>query len=565
MDANKTLKAKGRSVASMPAQQSLVLKSFQPELDSSKLLEWVGGAEFAKNAAEDIVDLDVCCVGAGPAALTCAYALTKAGSNATVGVFEKAATIGGHSLSGAVLNPRVLYEVFGEGVDFPKKTTITKEALYYLSARRKWPLPVLGPMRSSKGACSVSLSELVRWMGAKCESEGVDIFTGTAVQSLILDKSSKRVLGIRTVPAGLKRNSNEPPDSPSFVVRSKLTILAEGVRGSLTQALIKELGLQPRRAPLYALGVKELWRLKPGAQAPKGVVHTMGWPLNEGGHFGGSWLYPMGEGKVSLGLVAGLDAASVVDVHAELQRLKGHGLFANLLQGGECLEWGAKCIPEGGWESLPSKFSVPGAMVLGDALGLVNVPALKGIHYAMESGRIAALVAKKALQSNDVTCLDEYDKLLKSGFVGQDLKRVRDVRAAFGAGFLKGSLMAGMMILTGGRWPRLSGGRFLSDAEHAKVLPPQHEVAFKKADAVYLSGNKTRDDIPTHVVAGDVKKRELGLMYQAMCPAGVYEWDEETQKLKIHAPNCVDCKATDVLGPRWYVREGGAGPEYKEM
>ncbi|MGD8727575.1 MAG: electron-transfer flavoprotein:ubiquinone oxidoreductase, partial [Gemmatimonadales bacterium] len=317
----------------------------------------------------------------------------------------------------------------------------------------------------------------------------------------------------------------------------------------------------------YALGVKELWELQRPLDR---VIHTMGWPLPRD-VFGGSFMYPLEEKVAALGLVVGLDQPyRDLDVHDLLQRMKLHPLFQPILDGGELIEWGAKTIPEGGYYALPERRSGDGVLILGDAAGFVDVPSLKGIHYAMQSGIYAAHAIFGALKAGDTSGekLAEYDRLVNQSYIRDDLYRTRNVRLAFKDGFFKGSLKAGLMTLTGGRFPgrRIAMHRDVDvqRREGGKVpVTPDSTLTFSKVDAVFKAGNATRDTIPSHLVVGKDIPEDVAKYYACLCPAGVYELEDG--KLTVNPPNCVDCKATDVVGPRWTPREGGAGPAYKRM
>jgi electron-transferring-flavoprotein dehydrogenase len=264
-----------------------------------------------------------------------------------------------------------------------------------------------------------------------------------------------------------------------------------------------------------------------------------------------------------------------------LQKLKAHPLFQEILKGGEVVEWGAKTIPEGGWHSLPKRYHGDGLLLAGDSAGFVNVPALKGIHYAMKSGMLAAETIFAALKKNDVTAqaLSSYDEKVNSSFIKTDLYKVRNMRQAFKSGFYMGGIKASLMTVTGGSFPP-GCGHLVEDAaepktvvavaatngiaaENSAMVSSADKMILSKVDAVYLSGNKTRDDIPQHLTVGADIAPEVADMYSALCPAGVYE--RQGDKLIVNAPNCIDCKATDVIGPRWQPREGGSGPDYKMM
>lgn len=521
----------------------------------------------------DTIPMDVLFVGAGPAGLAGAIELSKLckadpeTANIQIGVLEKAKSLGGHNLSGAVVNPVAFRELFPElkDEDFPFQTPVTKDSVYMMTPTGKFKLPT-PPTMHNKGNYVASICEVVRWLGKKAEDAGVNVLTSFPADALLV--SGNTVQGVRTTPAGLNREKQ--PGSqymPPTDVRARVTVMSEGTRGVLTQAYLEWQGLNPQVPQIYALGVKELWRTK---KVPEGVIHTMGWPLPTDA-FGGSFIYPMGKDLVSLGLVVGLDYKNTnVDVHEMLQKLKAHPLLQEYLAGGELVEWGAKTIPEGGWNALPPRLHGDGLMILGDAAGFVNVPALKGIHYAMMSGMLAARTIFKALKANNTTAaqLKEYDAAIQTSIIARDLKPVRNMRQAFKDGFYVGGFKAALMTLTKGMFPGIKG-HVLSDAAEPKRI---HELDFvntstpnrvSKVDGVYLSGNKTRDDIPSHLTVGKDIPPEVAKMYVSMCPAGVYELQGD--KLVVNAPNCVDCKATDVLGPRWQPREGGSGPDYKQM
>jgi electron-transferring-flavoprotein dehydrogenase len=318
---------------------------------------------------------------------------------------------------------------------------------------------------------------------------------------------------------------------------------------------------------LFALGVKEVWETKRPLDR---VIHTLGWPLPTDA-FGGSFMYPLSSSQIALGLVVGLDYHNAaLDVHQLLQRMKLHPLFRPYLEGGQLLEWGAKTIPEGGYYSLPERRYGAGVMILGDAAGFVDVPSLKGIHYAMQSGIFAARVAFQALKSGDnsAASLGAYDRMVADSYIARDLYRTRNMRLAFKDGFYLGGAKAGLMTLTGGRFP---GGRIAMPADAsvpratdgATPFTPDGVLTFGKLDAVFKSGNATRDTIPSHLLVGQDVSPELAQFYSHLCPAGVYEVVDG--QLRVNAPNCVDCKATDVVGPRWSPREGGSGPKYRLM
>ena len=511
------------------------------------------------------MELDVLIVGAGPAGLACAIELARLGKSGgtelNIGVLEKAEAVGEHSLSGAVVNPRAFRELFPDlqDADFPFRAPVAREAVYLLTATRKWRLPT-PPTMHNRGYFVASLCEIVRWLGSQAEALGVNVFTGFPAAQLLV--RGEAVTGVRTAAAGLDRDGKPTPggSAPNDLV-AKVTALAEGTRGLLAQAWCEWRNVASDNPQIFALGVKELWETR---QPLERVIHTLGWPLPRD-TFGGSFVYPLEPRLVALGLVVGLDYRdAALDVHGLLQRFKQHALVRDLLAGGELVEWGAKTIPEGGFYSLPRRRAGAGVVILGDSAGFVDVPSLKGIHYAMQSGMYAARAIHAHL--NGGRDLGEYDRLVNQSDIVGDLRRTRNMRLAFKDGFYLGGLRAALMSLTGGRFP---GGRYRmhADAEVARRVSTASAPApgISKVDAVFKSGNATRDTIPNHLIApgaGDIPA-ELAEFYSHLCPAGVYERGE--RGLRINAPNCVDCKATDVLGPRWTPREGGSGPRYKRM
>ncbi len=538
-------------------------KRFQPELPLDRLI--------LRDAPDpEAIGMDVLFVGAGPAGLSGAIELARlaaadGGPALSIGVLEKAASLGEHNLSGAVVNPVAFRELF-PGVpdaDFPFRQPVPGEAVYYLTGGKALRIPTPPSMRNH-GFFTASICEMVRWLGEKAEGLGVDVFTGFPVDSLLVEGDAVR--GVRTTPSGLDRGGEPGPDfTPPTDLTARVTVLSEGTRGPLGQAWRQWQGVGSPNPQVFALGVKEVWRV---ARPLDRVIHTMGWPLPDDA-FGGSFIYPMGPEQVAVGMVVGLDYRdAALDVHDLLQRFKLHPLVRPVLEGGELLEWGAKTIPEGGWYSLPERRSGAGLVLTGDTAGFVDVPSLKGIHYAMWSGILAARAIHAALRAGEpsAAALAAYDRAVDASFIARDLRRTRNMRLAFKDGFWAGAAKAGLMTLTGGAFP---GGRIAmhADAEVERVVGPTDRrtdgPALSKLDANFKSGNATRDTIPSHLVVGKDVSAEVADFYAALCPAGVYEREGDT--LRVNAPNCVDCKATDVLGPRWLPREGGSGPKYRLM
>ncbi len=526
----------------------------------------------------EAVEMDVLFVGAGPAGLAGAIELARlvkkdneAGGGlgeVNIGVLEKAEALGENNLSGAVVNPIALQELFPELKleDFPFRQPVKGERVYVLpNGKLRLRVPVPFTMHNH-GNYVASVCEVVRWLGEKAEAEGVNLFLGFPAAGLLTQGA--RVLGVRTQPSGLDREGKPGPGyMPATDITAQVTVLSEGTRGMLAQSYLHWQGLRGENPPTFALGVKEIWETRTPLDS---IVHTMGWPV-PGSVFGGSFLYPLEPNLVGVGLVVGLDYRQLdLDVHELLQRLKLHPLIRKYLQGGEMVEWGAKTIPEGGYWSLPERRYGDGLLLAGDCAGFVDVASLKGMHYAMKSGMLAARAIFDALKRKDTSAagLASYDALVNDSFILRDLHRNRNMRAAFKSGLIMGGIKASVLEWTNGRFPpvRPSNERD-SDIPRRragkKPFVPDGKLTFSKLDAVFKSGNKTRDSIPNHLLLDRDVPYEVAELYSHLCPAGVFE--PVGNALRMNPPNCVDCKATDVLGPRWTPREGGSGPRYRRM
>ena len=521
--------------------------------------------------------MDVVFVGGGPAGLAGAIELAKlarrdaeAGGNLgdlEIAVLEKSESLGEHCLSGAVINPRAMRELFPDipAGEFPFRREVEQERVYLLTEGRSIRLPTPPTMRNH-GNVIASVCEVVRWMGERAEELGVNVFTGFPADALLVE--GNRVRGVRTTPTGLTRTGETTGAfTPPTDITAKVTVLSEGTRGTLAQAWLSWQQVKSDNPQIYALGVKEIWETRQPLDA---IIHTLGWPLPTDA-FGGSFMYPLDPNLVALGLVVGLDYGdATLDVHELLQRMKLHPLFRKYLEGGEMVEWGAKTIPEGGYHAIPKRRTGDGAVICGDSAGFVEVASLKGIHYAMQSGMYAARAIFEALKRGDTSAaaLAPYDNAVNESYITSDLRARRNMRLAFQSGFYVGGVKAALMTLTKGAFP---GARIAceSDAEMPRVIRPNEpfrpdgKLTFSKLDANFKSGNATRDDIPSHLIVGENVPPNVADFYTHVCPAGVYERDGD--RLVVNPPNCIDCKATDVVGPRWTPREGGSGPKYRRM
>jgi electron-transferring-flavoprotein dehydrogenase len=532
---------------------------------------------------DERIEVGVAIVGAGPAGLACAIRLGQLLEDAPaiaerlgevpVAVIEKGKQAGSHLLSGAVVNPRALQRLFAgrKGLaEMPFYGAVEQESVYFLTPKRAVRIPTPPTMRNH-GNRVASLAGLGRWLAEQAEEAGAMILPETAATKLLVEHG--RVRGIRTGDKGRGRNGEELPNfEPGSDVVARVTVLAEGTQGHLTGAAIRRFDLEGENPQVWALGVKEVWRV---AKPLRRVIHTMGWPLRTAAkyrEFGGSFIYPMGDEMVSLGMVVGLDYRDAeLSVHDLLQELKTHPLVRKLLAGGERVAWGAKTIPEGGFLSLPKRLHAPGLLLAGDGPGFVNVPALKGIHYAIETGSLAAEAAFAALQRGEAPgrrgALAPYDEAVKQSFVWRELEQVRNMRQAFGRGFWLGGALAGAMTASRGRFPpgntrtEPDGEVELIRTDRSKTYAvPDGKLTFDKLSSVFLSGNKTRDDAPNHIRVQTEVPPELARMWVRLCPAQVYEAVDG--RVEVTASNCVQCGAISAKGGRLTPAEGGSGPEY---
>jgi electron-transferring-flavoprotein dehydrogenase len=534
--------------------------------------------------ADERIEVGVLIVGAGPAGLACALRLgqllaehpdvAERLGEVPVAVVEKGKQPGSHLLSGAVVNPRALRRLGLRVEDLPSYGPVHDEAVYVLTRRNALRIPPPPTMRNH-GNWIFSLSQLGRWFAEHAEESGAMLLPETTAEKLLV--SHGRVVGVRTGDKGLNREGEPMGNAePGSDLVAKVTVLAEGTQGHLTGVALDTFGLRGDEPQVWELGVKEVWKVP---RAPRGVIHTMGWPLRTRAkfrEFGGSFIYPMGEDMLTIGMVVGLDYRDAdLSAHDLLQELKTHPKIEKLLRGGERVQWGAKTIPSGGWYSLPKRLHAPGLLLCGDGVGMVNIPMLKGVHYALESGRLAAESAFASLQrgATPATALASYDDAVRSSFINKDLHEVRDMRQVFGRGFFVGGALASAMTVSKGR---LDVGKLhaepdadqplLRSGRAASYPTPDGKLTFDKLSSVFASGNRTRDDQPNHIRLERRVPKEVAEMWVNLCPAQVYEIGTEggdgTVTVNVAPSNCVQCGAITAKGGRLTPPEGGSGPEY---
>jgi electron-transferring-flavoprotein dehydrogenase len=545
--------------------------------------------EFIKrelDPEDDRIDVGVVIVGGGPAGLACANkllalladepALMERLGEVPVAVIEKGKACGAHNLSGAMMRPSGLKELFPDlqPSDWPTYGTVEKDSVYWmLRPNLALPLKPTPPPFRNHDNHVVSVSELSRWLAAKAEEAGAYVLTETSANQLLVADGVVR--GVRSGDKGRGKEGEQLSNfEPGSDVTAQATVLAEGTWGHLAGAAIREFGLGEHREPqVWALGVKEVWEV---ATPLDRIVHTLGWPLRyraKWHEFGGSWIYPMGDDRVSIGFVVGLDYTdATVSAHDLLQEFKTSKLVRGILEGGKRVAWGAKAIPEGGYWAMP-KPSAPGMVICGDSAGMVNVPILKGIHYAIHSGIYAAETIFNQLKARS-SDFSAYDRRVEDSLIGKELYESRNMKQPFGKGFFVGAAITNAMVISKGRVP---GGRWHNhrDADAPVQVggkkdsypKPDGKYIFDKLSSVYVSGNATRDDAPNHIRVRKQVPRELAETWRWMCPAGVYELPDDGPEsgptdVIVNYTNCVQCGAITAKGGRLTPPEGGDGPLY---
>ncbi len=529
---------------------------------------------------------DVVVVGAGPAGLSCAIRLKQCAPERSVCVIEKGAEVGAHLVSGAVLEPRALDELFPNwrDLDAPLRVPVSEDRFVFLTRNRAWRLPT-PPTMYNHGNYVISLSQFARWLATQAEALGVEIYPGFAAAEVLYENG--RVVGVATADMGIGKDRKPTPRLTRGVeLRATQTVFAEGCRGSLTKQLYERFQLGGAVQPqTYGLGIKEVWEIDPVQHRPGRVTHTVGWPLDPQ-TYGGSWLYHWDNNMVSVGFVVGLDYRNpYLSPFEEFQRFKQHPSVRSLLAGGRRIAYAARAMVEGGVQSLP-KLVFPGGLLIGDAAGFMNVAKIKGNHTAMKSGMIAAEALAAYLAQGDAAPeVTAYPGKLRASWLWEELYAVRNVRPAFRFGLYGAFLYNAVdQILLRGRapWTLKHHGtdhaqlKLAGDVQKIDYPKPDGVVSFDRLSSVFLSGTNHEEDQPPHLRLRDSAKA-VAINYAQYaspetryCPAAVYEIVQEAErqpKLVINAQNCVHCKTCDIKDPTqnidWTVPEGGGGPNYQ--
>jgi electron-transferring-flavoprotein dehydrogenase len=564
--------------------------------------------------SRETMQADVVIVGGGAAGLSCALRVSQEikkhnfeieqgkkqgekNQDPMIVVLEKGIEVGAHSFSGAVLNPKALQELIPDYKEkgCPLETSVKEDAVYYLSQSSSFKLPITPPPFHNKGNYIISLSQFNRWLSSQCEAEGINVFPGFAAVEALYE--GERIVGVRTGDKGRDKNGQPKPNfEPGLILKSKITVFAEGTRGSLFKSVQNKLKLREGKNPeTYEEGVKEVIQMPPGTIKPGQVIHTLGFPLHKS--IGGTFIYTLPGDKIILGLVAYLDSKDpLLDPHRELQRLKTHPFIADMIKGGKVVAYGGKTLPAGGWYSMPKLYG-NGWMVCGDSASMVDVQKLKGIHLAMKSGILAGEVAAEALIKHDSSerVTERYSGTVQDSFIKKELYRVRNFHQTLSLGVFQSLPLIGLQEITGGRGlfdrmqTHVDSKTTLKVQEmwgtegisHPDIQLPKadSELFFDKLSSVYLTGTTHDENSPNHLLLKnpDICRSVCEPQYKSpcnhFCPAKVYEMVPAQAHpgqfdLHINYTNCIHCKTCDIKCPfeniDWTVPEGGGGPQYRE-
>lgn len=531
----------------------------------------------------EALEFDVVIVGAGPAGLSAAIKLVQLNNNLKISILEKGSEVGSHILSGAILEPGPLTQLLPnwkkDGA--PVETKVTNDQFFLLTQNHAITLPTPPQMRND-GNYIISLGALCKWLAEQAESMGISIFPGFAATELLYD-DQETVIGVKTGDMGIDRDGN-PTDrhQAGINIIANQVVIAEGCHGSLTKQLINKYRLRDDKSPqTYGLGIKELWEIPEQFEKAGNVIHTIGWPLDSK-TYGGSFLYYMNAKKLAVGFVIGLDYKNpYLDPFQELQKFKTHPSIKKYFKNAKRICYGARALAEGGWQSLP-KLTFPGGMLIGDTAGFLNVPKIKGIHNAIQSGIIAAENIVSNLSKKEIT---EYNTAIKKSNIGKELNAVRNIRPGFKWGLWPGLINAALetYIFKGkSPWTLKHNFDYKTLAPSNKSKKPDYPkpdgiLTFDKLSSVYLANIGHEENQPNHLIlekpelAIDVNYKNYSSPESYYCPASVYEIVEINgeKQLQINSANCVHCKSCDIKDPmqniNWVAPEGGSGPNYNEM